>query len=72
MQDATEIKVRKTDYHVMCTVTGNMTHDILTLKVNDLTSLKLIYFFCYYREIKVPKKVLLDTSVEFQVASVHM
>lgn len=63
MQDATEIKVRKTDYHVMCTVTEIMTHDILTLKVNDLTSLKLIYFFSYYGVIKVPKKVLLDTGV---------
>lgn len=56
MQDATEIKVRKTDYHVMCTVTGNLTQDILTLKVNDLTSFILIYFFVLQRDISTKQR----------------
>ena len=35
--DAAEIHVRKTDYHVMCIVFGNIPHDIQSLEVYDLT-----------------------------------
>lgn len=36
--DAAEIKLRKTDWHVRCIVFGNMTQDIQSLEGYDSTS----------------------------------